>query len=337
MSSDRERTEQAVLVIGGTRFIGRHTVTEFLDHGYRVTMLNRGRHPNPFEADDRVRHLAGDRTDVQALKEANAAIDPDIVIDCVAYHPSDVRTATEVFDEVSAYVYVSSGGVYGVPQIPKREGETPLYECSDEQARDETMASYGPRKAEGDRAIFAAAERGINAMSVRPTVVYGPHDYSGRFDYWIGRILDYDRVIVPGDGTNIWHRVYVEDVASALRIVAEDGHPGEAYNCADHELVTLAGSVDRFAEAVDDPTELIFASPRELARVELSLADFPVYRPNPHILATTKLERLGWTSTPLNEAVKRTVDEFRRSERDGRQTGPSRAREERLLEELAHE
>lgn len=36
------------IVIGGTRFIGRHTVEELLDHSYHLTLLNRGRHENPF-------------------------------------------------------------------------------------------------------------------------------------------------------------------------------------------------------------------------------------------------------------------------------------------------
>ena len=80
----------------------------------------------------------------------------------------------------------------------QREGETPLCDCTDEQAADDSGASYGPRKAEGDRVVFEAASRGINAMSVRPCIVYGPDDYTERLDYWIDRVLNYDRVVVPG-------------------------------------------------------------------------------------------------------------------------------------------
>jgi len=54
------------LVVGGTRFIGRHTVDELLAHGYDVTIFNRGRHANPFATDDRVAHVEGDRTDTAA-------------------------------------------------------------------------------------------------------------------------------------------------------------------------------------------------------------------------------------------------------------------------------
>ena len=58
---------QSALVIGGTRFIGRHTVTELLDHEYDVAIFNRGNHENPFEDDDRVTHVPGDRTDRAVL------------------------------------------------------------------------------------------------------------------------------------------------------------------------------------------------------------------------------------------------------------------------------
>jgi len=37
------------LVIGGTRFIGRHTVSDLLANSYEVGMLNRGTHENPFQ------------------------------------------------------------------------------------------------------------------------------------------------------------------------------------------------------------------------------------------------------------------------------------------------
>jgi len=36
------------LVVGGTRFIGRHVVEDLRGHGYDVTIFNRGTHDNPF-------------------------------------------------------------------------------------------------------------------------------------------------------------------------------------------------------------------------------------------------------------------------------------------------
>lgn len=322
------------LVIGGTRFIGRHTVSEFLDAGYEVTIFNRGNHDNPFEDDDGVTHIEGDRTEDGDLRRAAIDVSPDVVVDCVAYYPRDVHTATDVFADVDAYVYISSGAAYGDERIPKREDETALCTCSAAQATDESMETYGPRKAEGDRAVFAAAERGVNAMVVRPPVVYGPHDYTERFDYWIHRVDEYDRIIVPGDGTNLWHLVYVKDVASALRTVAENGDPGEAYNVGDGHAPVLGEWVDLIAEACGTDVETVYASERELGTVGLSLSDFPLYRAYPHLLETAKLRALGWEPTPHEASLAATVEEHRRSERTGVENGPDREAETRLIDVL---
>ncbi|QIB73474.1 NAD-dependent epimerase/dehydratase family protein [Halogeometricum borinquense] len=322
------------LVIGGTRFIGRHTVEDLLDHGYAVAIFNRGNHENPFADDDRVTHVEGDRKDEMDLKAAKLSIEPDIVIDCVAYQPADVEAAVDIFADVDAYVYISSGAAYGREEIPKREGETPLCDCTPEQAASDSDASYGPRKAEGDRIVFDAAMDGVNAMSIRPCIVYGPDDYTERLDYWIHRVETYDRVVIPGDGTNVWHRAYVKDVASALRVVAERGTPGESYNVGDRRLVTLEEMVECIADAADTSVEVVHAGERELAAAGLEPDDFILYREYPHVLDTNKLADLGWDSTPLDEAMAVSVDDYRDSDRDGSEWDPGRDAEESVLEIL---
>jgi nucleoside-diphosphate-sugar epimerase len=347
----------SALVIGGTGFIGRHTIAELLDHGYEVTALSRNTPDAEFTDRAALSHIAVDRTDAAALADAAQCVKPTIVIDCAAFYPDDVRTALDIFADVEAYVYVSSGAVYRIQEIPKREDETLLHECTPDQAEDDSMASYGPRKAECDRIITRAAERGVAAMSVRPTVVYGPHHGDGaplddapswaedmpgiqtHHDYWIDRINRYDRVIVPGDGTAIWHRVYVEDLAAALRVVAEDGEPGEAYNVGDQRVCTIEDVIELIAASLDGSVEVVNASRRELAQVGLTPNDFILYHhpmtEYPHVLDTCKLTSLGWDSTPPEVAIERTVAESMASGRDGSAHDPGRDAEERLLEALA--
>ncbi|WP_415380924.1 NAD-dependent epimerase/dehydratase family protein [Halosimplex sp. TS25] len=318
------------LFIGGTRFIGRHTVREFRDAGYDVTLFHRGEHESPFADDEGVDRVWGDRTDDGGLADA-AAVDPDVVVDLVAYKPRDVRTATRVFDDVDAYVYVSSGAAYGAEDVPKREDETALEPCTDEQATDDSYETYGARKAEGDRAVFAAAEDGVNAVSLRPPVVYGPHDYTRRFDYWIQRVATYDRVLVPGDGTNLWHRVAVENVARGLRVVAEEGQPGEAYNVGDWHLQTLRETIETIADAVGTDVDIVTAGHRELAAGGLEPDDFPLYRDPPHLLDTNKLRSLGWEPVAPENAIAETVEASPERDADEAQEGPDREAEERVL------
>jgi len=239
--------------------------------------------------------------------------------------------ATRAFSDVDAYVFISSGAVYEPDEIPKREDETALEPCSEEEAVDDTMETYGARKAEGDRILFEAAEEGVNAMSVRPTIVYGPHDYTGRYDYWIDRVSNHDRILVPGDGTNIHHLVSVYNTVRAIRTVAENGEPGEAYNAGDRTVLTMDQLLDLTAEAVGNDPERVYAGERELQEVGLSQTDFPLYNPDVHVLSTEKLKRIGWEPVTPREAIQRTVEADTEPERD---PGPDREDESALLDRL---
>jgi nucleoside-diphosphate-sugar epimerase len=140
--------------------------------------------------------------------------------------------------------------------------------------------------------------------------------------------------VVPGDGTNLRHLVYVADVASALRTVAERGTPGEAYNVGDDHVPTLGEWVDLLADACETDIEAVTASARELGAVGVEPGDFPLYRDYPHLLETSKLRSLGWESTPHEAALAETVAEHRDSDRTGRENGPDREAEERLMKVL---
>lgn len=306
------------LIIGGTGFIGRHTVSEFVDHGYEVTMVARGEHENPFTDQAGVWFHRGDRNHRETLEAVRDEVNPTVVVDLCAFYPGQVEVATDVFATVDAYVFVSSAAAYDTDSVslPTRVTD-PLHACTPEQATDESMATYGPRKAECDRTCFAAADEGINALVVRPVVVYGPGDYTERHDYWFHRVNTYDRILVPGDGDSTFHRVYVGDLAEALRLVAERGEPGGAYNAAERDTAWLDRTIELAAEAMDTEVELVHASARELAAGGLHPEDFPLYRPVPGLVASETLARLGWTSTPLTETFAQTIDEHLQADRTG--------------------
>jgi len=330
------------LLIGGTRFIGRHTVDDLLAHGYEVTLFNRGTSGNPFADHDDVGHVTGDRNERADLEAARDGVDPDVVIDFVAMAPTHAREATEVFADVGAYVLVSSAASYARTDVPMREDETPLNDYSEEHEPDdpadamdvEVSDSYGPRKAECDRICFAAAADGVNALVVRPTYVFGPYDYTERYDYWIDRVANHDRVLVPGDGDALDHQVYVEDVASALRVVAEEGTPGEAYNVGARQLLPLDERLRTIAGSLDTEVDIVHASERELGAHDLTPFDFPLALPIPIVAATNKLASLGWEATDNRTAVERTVEEHLESDRTGRANGPDREDEERAIDAL---
>ncbi len=324
----------SVLVVGGTRFIGRATVEEFLENGDTVTTFTRGNRPDPFQDRDNVTHLNGNRKNRERLQEVAERVDPDIVVDCIAYHPQDVEAATDIFEDVEAYIYVSSSGVYPDDANPKRESTTPILPCTSTQTTDNTQETYANRKAEGDREVARAAESGVNAFSVRPCLVYGPHDYTQRLNYWIDRVDTYDRIVVPGDGQHLFHRVYVRDLARAFKVVAQRGEPGGAYNAADRQLLDLDGLLTEVTEALDREVEFVHANPRDLAAGGLSVDDFVCYRDYVHVLSTEKLAALGWESTHVSTAIADTVKAHFEHEIGGGMHSFPRESEEQVIDHL---
>src|ERR1700739_4876150 len=97
-----------ILVLGGTRFLGRAIVDAALGRGDTVTMFNRGKtNPGLFPG---VETVAGDRTaDLSALDGREW----DAVVDVAAYDPDEVRLSAETFAKrTGRYVFVSTVSVY---------------------------------------------------------------------------------------------------------------------------------------------------------------------------------------------------------------------------------
>jgi 2'-hydroxyisoflavone reductase len=154
-----------LLVLGGTRFLGRHLVQAALERGDRVTLFNRGR-TNP-ELFPRAEKLRGDRTsDVSALRERRW----DAVVDVATFLPRVVRLSVDALrDRIERYVYVSSVSVYADQSVPPVEGAA-VTELAD--PHDERVDSYGALKAACEPIVEEAF--GERALLVRPGLIVGP-------------------------------------------------------------------------------------------------------------------------------------------------------------------
>jgi 2'-hydroxyisoflavone reductase len=183
-----------VLILGGTQFLGRHFVEIGLNQGYRLTLFNRGQTNNSLYAD--VEKLVGDRVkgDLSALKGRKW----DVVIDTAGYFsnlPHLVRATAELLkDSVNTYVFISTISVY--PEFQANGDETlPLYPINQELPQEMNAQAYGTLKAMAESVVQEVyGERGL---IVRPGLIVGPYDNTGRFTYWIRRISEGGEVLAP--------------------------------------------------------------------------------------------------------------------------------------------
>ncbi|NUT35733.1 MAG: NAD-dependent epimerase/dehydratase family protein, partial [Hamadaea sp.] len=182
-----------ILIVGGTRFVGRHITEAVLAAGHDVTVLHRG--TTGADLFPQATHLLADRNeDLGALRGMRW----DATIDVSAYRPRQVDALADVLDGGAGhYVYVSTVSVYATPARPQYGEDSPLLRLPDGPIPDEvTLETYGPLKALCEER--AAARFGPGILIVRPTYVVGPGDHTGRFTYWARRLARGGTVLAPG-------------------------------------------------------------------------------------------------------------------------------------------
>jgi nucleoside-diphosphate-sugar epimerase len=195
-----------LVVLGGTKFLGRAAVEIALARGHDVTLFNRGR-TNP-ELFPEAEKLRGDREgDLSALegREWDAVIDPS------GFVPRVVRQSAELLrGSVGHYVFVSSGSVYAEPYVPGYDESAPTVELED-PASEEVLRDYGALKAACEdvvREVFTDSH-----TLVRAGLIVGPHDGSGRFTYWPLRGSLGGEVLAPGVPKQLTQFIDVRDLA----------------------------------------------------------------------------------------------------------------------------
>ena len=179
-----------MLLLGGGVFLGAATLQAALARGHHVTVFNRGRSCTRWP--DGVELLTGDRgTDLSALANRRW----DAVIDTSGYVPADVQRSAEALRDSGRYLFVSSISVYATThQVPVRE--TDAVASSDGIARDDRdLRHYGAQKAACEAEVTRVF--GARATIVRPGLIVGPGDATGRFSHWPWRVMDGGTMLVP--------------------------------------------------------------------------------------------------------------------------------------------
>jgi 2'-hydroxyisoflavone reductase len=213
-----------LLVIGGGVFLGASLVDAALARGHRVTVFNRGRARRAWPAGVDV--VVGDRTSDLARLAGRRF---DAVIDTCGYVPADVRASAAALAGVGRYCFVSSISAYAsFAHAPIVEGDA--LAPSDGLAEDDRnlQQHYGAQKAACERVVERAF--GERALIVRPGLIVGPRDPTGRFSHWPWRALAGGEMLVPDvPRQTAIQLIDVRDLAAWTVRAVEDGRSG-AYN-----------------------------------------------------------------------------------------------------------
>lgn len=233
-----------LLVLGGTKFLGRHVVETALARGDEVTIFNRGLQ-NP-ELYPEVEKLRGDRDGgLEVLRGRRW----DAVVDTSGYVPRVVRASAEMLaDAVGLYVFVSSISVYANFRQPNDE-DSPTATLADESAEERTGEAYGPLKALCERAAEGALPGRV--LNVRAGLIVGPYDPTGRFTYWTERVARGGEVLAPAPRERRIQFVDARDLAGwMLRMI--DARRAGVFNASGPDYVlTMEGFLEACRDACD--------------------------------------------------------------------------------------
>lgn len=198
-----------ILIIGGTRFLGRHLVNSARARGHDVTLFNRGQtNPDLFGQVDQIR---GDRE--KDLDQLSGRW--DAVIDTCGYFPRIVKMSAEALkDKAESYVFISSISVYESLQKIGVNENHPVGKIKDETIEEITGESYGPLKALCEKAVQDVY--GIRSLIIRPGLIVGPHDPTDRFTYWPVRVARGGDVLAPDRPDVLTQIIDVRDLSDFI-------------------------------------------------------------------------------------------------------------------------
>jgi 2'-hydroxyisoflavone reductase len=203
-----------LLILGGTRFVGRFLTEAALARGHEVTLFNRGN--SSIDMFQNVERLIGDRKDnLEALRGRHW----DAVIDTCGFFPNIVRQSAKLLkDAVKHYTFISSVSVYN--DLTQRVDEnSPVSTISSERLEEVTTEGAGPYYGPEYGALKSLCEQELETLlpgrvlHIRPGLIVGPYDYSDRFTYWPTRVAKGGDVLVPEGVNRQIQTVDVRDLA----------------------------------------------------------------------------------------------------------------------------
>jgi 2'-hydroxyisoflavone reductase len=315
-----------ILVLGGTRFVGRHIVEEALRRGHGVSTLTRGN--NPLKGTN---SLIGDRRggDLRAIEGMLF----DAVIDVNAYIPREVKQAAEILKGATRhYTFISTISVYS-PKAGSVGEDDPLLALTDPTTEEVSNETYGGLKVLCEQEAETAFP-GLTQI-IRPHLVVGPHDPTDRFTYWPRRFARGGEVVLPGNPDVTLQYVDARDQACFVMDGVEQGRSGTFNSCA---RPVAWGELVEAARAAGLNFTPVWVDERFLMEQKVQpWADLPAWVPsfdeNRGLLNTNNSKALqaGMKIRPLADTFK-DVLEWDRTREGGLSTGLSAEREVAVLE-----
>ena len=337
----RPSAPKRFLILGGTGFIGPHTVRYAVERGHEVTIFTRGR----ADADlPDVERLVGDRNgDLSALEGRSW----DVVFDNNCQNYLWAQFSTELLkDAAEQYIFVSSISAYAIEGMNFQHKDRVLWE----PAVPEDYPRFEPPEGwkDGDDAPYGLMKRLSEDIShaafpgrttvIRPGLIVGPDDPTDRFTYWPVRIEEGGEVLAPGNPDHSNQIIDQRDLTEWTVRVAEEGVMGDFNATGPESRLSMAEMLYGIRAVTTRPVKFTWVPSDFLeAHDARPWRDLPSWVPGDELMYVdvSRAVAAGLTFRPLADTVRDTLDWNRTrpaSEREQPRAGMSRAKERAVLE-----
>jgi len=297
-----------ILIIGGTRFLGRHLVDSAFESGHQVTLFNRGQsNPDLFP---NIKTIIGDREHDIEILSGRAW---DAVIDTCGYVPRIVRlSALGLERSAGRYVFISSISAFaGFTKIGMNESD-PAATMEDGSVEEITGETYGPLKVLCEKTVHEIyGERGL---IVRPGLIVGPNDPTDRFTYWPVRVARGGEVIAPDRVDAPTQIIDVQDLSDFIFKLIENNASGIYNATGPNYQLTMGAMLDTCKQVSGSDAEFRWASVEFLNKNNVApWSDMPAWIPDDEEgqgfarIDVSKAINSGLKFRPLEDTVRDTL------------------------------
>ncbi len=295
-----------VVVLGGTRFIGRAVVEDLAAAGHELLLVHRGM-LEP-EGMPEALHLHTERADILSHRGELAEYRPDAAIDCRALTRADAETAIAALPADIRLVVISSVDVYrafGALNDDRETDPVPLDEDSPVRPNRYPYRGQMEGMDDYDKLDVEEAYLARGGTSLRLPMVYGERDYQRREEFILRRVRAGRMRIPVGAGRWLACRGYVRDLARGARLALESSTTaGEVLNLCEDRTFSMGMWSRMILDAAGSDAELVRV-PDDLLPDDMK----PTGTMTQHIAASARKARamLGWTTTDPLETLRATV------------------------------
>ena len=338
-----------ILIIGGTKFLGRHLIDAALENKHEVTLFNRGKKYSEEEIAD-VEQIHGDRnSDLEKLSDRIW----DACIDTCGYLPQTVKASAEFLaNQVNQYVFISSASVYPETREPNFDETTRTATLNEEQQKQvekidphgeltgATLGeNYGALKFLCEKAAETAMPNRV--LIVRAGMIVGAFDPTDRFTYWVMRVARGGEILAPGMPENFVQLIDARDLSAWIIKMVEENVTG-IFNLTGKPFeLNFAKMLAAIKSATGSDAEFVWADEKFLTENNVApWTQMPFYLPESFeeargflAMNVDKALSKNLRFRPLRDTISDVLN-WRRTQNFEMRAGIGEERERELLEKL---